>query len=68
MDDADRAQIEIERAQQEAIDKALLLDQKHRLTCDTCGHELAWHRRPRGRCVECQEEKEKRQRMAAWGV
>ena len=73
MDDADRAQVEIERqaeatiaAARAAVDKALA--DNPRSHCDTCGHELAWHRKPRGRCVECQEIRERRMRQMALGA
>ncbi|WP_295450948.1 hypothetical protein [uncultured Thiodictyon sp.] len=60
-DDADRAQEMIERTLEEAIRVARGPGRSLRGThCQDCGDALAPHRRPYGRCIECQERAEHR--------
>lgn len=65
MDDADRAEI----AQQRALDAAIAAargvrtNRLPRTHCSDCGDALQPHRRDIGRCVPCQADLERRERM-----
>lgn len=67
-DDADRADEQIQRDLDAAIAAARAIQAPDADYCADCGKRLATHRREYGRCVECQRDREQRQRMRAVGV
>lgn len=65
MDDADRAQIEIERAEERHRYQLAIGAGKSvwALVCVECGVELEPHRREFGLCIECARSRERRRAL-----
>ena len=62
MDDADLAEIEIERALERSIEATrALLPSRPRETCIDCGEDLEPHRQTWGICIDCKMKRERRQ-------
>lgn len=59
MDDADRANIEIERGLESAISAARGIKPRWRTHCVDCGEHLEEHRRQYGMCILCKEQEER---------
>lgn len=59
MDDADRAQEDIEIMQSAALALRTMPDWAYRSHCRDCGERLEAHRRPYGRCIGCARDAER---------
>ena len=69
MDDADRAEINIERATEAAVAAVTRAARpRFSLECRDCGIDLPPHRQEFGTCIDCQTAREKRSRAMATGV
>lgn len=65
MDDADRAQIEIERELAASLERARRAVRARPDRCIDCGEELPEHRREWELCVPCAEDRERLDRLVA---
>lgn len=67
-DIADQAQAQIEAELESNLAAARRYTPPARTHCTDCGEKLEDHRRQWGRCIECQQERERMQRVMAVGV